>query len=177
MKKYKNVFLTLFLLAAAIVVLVKPSVVTAKKQLTPVKELSKREDLRAFYTAPPVIPHEVTDNRGNKECLYCHNEVLKIENRFSVKTPHPQFTNCQQCHVQRLKPETPVASTWQGLKEPKQGTRAHEVAPPTIPHRIFLRENCNTCHGAKNPNKVMRGPHPERSNCMQCHVKGPRREF
>ncbi len=132
---------------------------------------ASRQSLRAFYTAPPVIPHEVTAQRGQKECLYCHKEVLRVGKRISVKTPHPEFFNCQQCHVQGdVKREDSSVTTWKGLEEPKKGTRAHEAAPPTIPHRLFLRKNCNACHGAKNPDKNLRGSHSKRTNCLQCHV-------
>ena len=148
-----------------------------KKQIKKEEKYS-REKLRAFYTAPPVIPHEVTAQRGRKECMYCHKEVLHVGGRTSVKTPHKEFFNCQQCHVQgNLKGKGFTATTWKGLEEPKKGTRANEVAPPTIPHRLFLRKNCTSCHGANNPDKKLRSPHTERTNCLQCHVPIKKRQF
>jgi len=132
-----------------------------------------REDLRAFYTAPPVIPHEVGD-RDSDECLHCHDEIKKLKDRVSVVTPHPQFSNCQQCHVSIMSrdgvPGEEPVNSWAGLEEPKEGTRAHEFAPPTQPHRTFLREDCNVCHSNANPNEEVTGPHRQRSNCAQCHV-------
>lgn len=155
--------------------------VAEEADATAEKDGMGRDDLRAFYTAPPVIPHLVT-SRGSKECLTCHHRVREIGGRVTVKTPHAQFSNCQQCHVgvQSLNEDfaaQTVASSWLGLAEPKEGSRAHDYAPPTMPHRHFLREDCNSCHGPDNPDEALRGTHPERSNCMQCHVPDRAREF
>ncbi|VAX36281.1 hypothetical protein MNBD_UNCLBAC01-865 [hydrothermal vent metagenome] len=165
-----------------VIALIVPTTLLANKKES-VKKVEKevvdsRESLRAFYTAPPVIPHEVTDQTGQKECLQCHKKVFEVGGRTTVKTPHPQLFNCQQCHVQgKLKEKGFTATTWQGLKKPKKIKRAHEYAPPMIPHRTFLRKNCNACHGQDSPTKVLRGPHPERSNCLQCHLPQNKREF
>ncbi|MFH2204940.1 MAG: hypothetical protein ABIJ96_17665 [Elusimicrobiota bacterium] len=138
-----------------------------------------RAQRRAFYTAPPVIPHEIAD-RGSETCLGCHENVTDLGDRVSIQTPHPEFSNCQQCHVRSAPPgERPaaVATNWRGLKEPRTGRRAHPKAPPAIPHRLFLREKCGVCHGAEQPNKNMRSPHPERSSCRQCHLSDPKTQF
>ena len=141
----------------------------------------KRTERRAFYTAPPVIPHEVEDQNGG-DCLDCHIEVMEIdEGEFSSMTPHPQFSRCLQCHAAgtpMFGAATPsVANSFKGLEEPRKGDRPHDLTPPTIPHRLFLRENCNSCHGADQPNPEMRGPHPERSSCLQCHVHDKNKLF
>lgn len=141
---------------------------------------AKRSDLRSFYTAPPVIPHEVEDDRGSESCAACHAEVMDLGDRVTVQTPHPEFTNCQQCHVPAARPgrKAPkVENTWKGLEEPREGVRTNPEAPPTIPHRLFLREKCLTCHGPENPNKAMRTQHPERTSCQQCHIADERRQF
>lgn len=141
------------------------------------KGRSGRGDRRPFYTAPPVVPHEIT-SRGSRECLTCHSQVREIGGEITIKTPHVQFTNCLQCHVQGKQEDLPVLKTlWTGLKEPKNSSKLHEFVPMTIPHRIFLRENCLSCHGPKNKNKKMRASHPERTNCMQCHVPNADNEF
>lgn len=150
----------------------------SKKQVEVVSyKENGRSALRAFYTAPPVIPHEVTDQQSNKECLYCHQDVLHIEGRTSVKTPHPKFSNCQQCHVQGKDMKISVKTFWQGLEEPQKGSRAFEGAPPTMPHRLFMRKNCLSCHGPDNSDKALRTSHPERVNCLQCHVAQKEVEF
>ncbi len=138
----------------------------------------RRAMLRAFYTAPPVIPHEL-ESQDFKDCLLCHLEVTKFEDgRTAPETPHPQLSNCLQCHV----PSQPggnqkVGSTWRGLEEPKRGDRWFTVSPPTIPHRIFLRENCLSCHDPENPDTRLRTPHPQRTSCLQCHVPNRSIEF
>ena len=144
------------------------------------EERAARDARRAFYTAPPVIPHDVVPNQA-RQCQFCHEEVRETPFGVSIKTPHPQFTNCFQCHVAQkttLEPNPePVATTFKGLLEPKDGSRNNPVAPPTIPHRLFLRENCLSCHDSKNPRLGMRTPHPQRSQCVQCHVPEMDAEF
>lgn len=135
---------------------------------------ARRAVLRAFETAPPVVPHPVA-SRGNRECLHCHSEILRIGDRVTVPFPHQPFHNCQQCHVgdQVLNVGFPVETLptdWLGLDAPGPGTRAHEFAPPTMPHRVFMRERCLSCHSPDHPDEQMRTPHPERSQCLQCHV-------
>lgn len=143
---------------------------------------AQRAALRAFYTAPPVMPHDRSLLR-NHDCQYCHSEVreFKSTERLSTKTPHAQMSNCMQCHVAVEAPvgeaAEPVATSWQGLEEPGAGDRAHLLAPPTLPHRLFLRENCLSCHSTESPYVFMRCTHPERSNCLQCHVPGLDNEF
>lgn len=133
-----------------------------------------REGLRAFYTAPPSVPHVVT-GMGSSECATCHGDVRRLGQRVTVESPHPGLHNCSQCHVgvQSLNEGLQVVAVdneWRGLESPGEGSRAHDWAPPVVPHRFFFRENCNSCHGSDNPRVAMRGPHPERSSCVQCHA-------
>ncbi len=143
-------------------------------------ERAQRAELRAFYTAPPAIPHDPTLLSTN-DCLTCHGEVRELSERTSPKTPHPHLTNCTQCHVSSYpafgEKAAPVKSTWQGLEQPYGGAQARPVAPPVIPHRIFLRENCTACHSPSSPYESLRSPHPERSRCLQCHVPDGEVEF
>jgi len=146
-----------------------------------VEERSVRASRRAFYTAPPVIPHELFPASAG-DCLTCHREEGIYFGKVSSKTPHPDWVNCNQCHLPsrpafaEVEAET-APSTWKGLDTPTDGTRAHVVAPPTMPHRKLLRENCQSCHSAQSPFASMRGPHPERSSCTQCHVAVSEHEF
>jgi hypothetical protein len=156
---------TLFITALARERLAEPTVTDAS---------AAEESLCAFYTAPPAIPHEISV-RSNRECLTCHQDVMEIGDRVSVKTPHPQLSNCTQCHVgpQRLNRElevTHVASGWLGLEAPEPEEPPNEFLPPTIPHQHFMRENCSSCHDSEHPVETMRGPHPARTQCLQCHV-------
>lgn len=144
------------------------------------KDRKQRADLRAFYTAPPVIPHSPSLLRNN-DCLICHREIREIGDRTSLLTPHTHMTSCTQCHVSQKavfgEKAVPVETTWEGLKQPEEGDRAHVVAPPTMPHRATLREACLTCHAADSPYVSLRCPHPERVSCQQCHVSEGDQEF
>lgn len=141
---------------------------------------AERAALRAFYTAPPVIPHEVED-RGNESCGYCHHEEDEDGNQVALSVPHATFSNCRQCHVTFEPPfevdDVELDTSWIGLREPARGRRAHEGAPPTMPHRVFLRENCLSCHGPEGLTEGMATSHPERTNCSQCHVADVMHEF
>lgn len=146
-----------------------------------VAEREFRDGNRAFYTAPPVIPHDLYPVSAG-DCLTCHREEAVYFGKKSTRTPHPDWVNCTQCHMSArpifefVEADT-VPTTWQGLSDPGEGTRAGVVAPPTMPHRKFLRENCQSCHSSESPFLSMRGPHPERSNCVQCHVADSTQEF
>ena len=50
------------------------------------------------------------------------------------------------------------------------GDRASGGAPPRIPHRILMRENCGSCHDGPAAREEIRTSHPERTRCRQCHV-------
>lgn len=146
------------------------------------EERAARASHRAFYTAPPVIPHALYPASAG-DCQTCHKKEAQYFGKTSPVTPHPQLTNCTQCHLpsapafEKSGPVTPPETTWQGLSTPTEGTRAHVVAPPVVPHRQFLRESCLTCHSYRSPYVSLRCPHPERSNCAQCHVSAGENEF
>jgi cytochrome c-type protein NapB len=133
-----------------------------------------RAKTRAFYGAPPVIPHDV-DDETNAACMECHYEEQDDGSLLSMSVPHDRFTNCRQCHVTQ-EPALPksvavsLETSWKGLAEPGTGSRAHAEAPPVIPHKLFLRERCLACHGEEGLTEGVATEHPERSNCRQCHV-------
>ncbi|MCA9393646.1 MAG: nitrate reductase cytochrome c-type subunit [Candidatus Omnitrophica bacterium] len=143
-----------------------------------IDDQNARATLRAFYTAPPVIPHEIVAKNA-AECLDCHRDVTRLEDgRVAMATPHPQFSNCMQCHVPgQAQTFDEEQSDWQGLEEPERGDRWFALSPPTVPHRLKLRENCLSCHGPQNPDMTMRTTHPQRTNCLQCHVPNVLAEF
>jgi len=130
---------------------------------------------RSFTGAPPTIPHPVS-RRDNKECLTCHTSVQKTQFGISNITPHPHFRSCQQCHVgtqglnkELVVPEVP--NSFEGWVGDTEGFRASETAPPTVPHGLFLRENCISCHSPDHPDERLRSPHYRQVNCRQCHVQ------
>ena len=62
-------------------------------------------------------------------------------------------------------------TNFEKMKVPTPGAnKALSSSPPVIPHQIQLRENCLSCHAGPSAPKEIRVTHPERVNCMQCHV-------
>lgn len=137
-----------------------------------------RESHRAYDGAPPAIPHAV-ESLGRQDCLNCHREGMDLQGGgMAARTPHPERTECRQCHVEQLEPRAVfVANRFEGWRHPPAGTRAYPGAPPTLPHPRHGRENCLGCHGA-NGGSPIRTPHADRVNCLQCHVEqSPDRAF
>tara|TARA_R110002126_G_scaffold27665_18_gene92880 strand:- start:1338 stop:1682 length:345 start_codon:yes stop_codon:yes gene_type:complete len=98
---------------------------------------------------------------------------------FAPPSPHAltgglsDGSRCNQCHVFRETDELFVSSSFEGWRpDGLHGKRAHENAPPVMPHPLQLRENCLACHSGPAAREEIRTTHPERSNCKQCHVQG-----
>lgn len=130
---------------------------------------------RAFYGAPPSIPHPVKDERnmGENSCLKCHENGGYTE-KFKAYTPivpHPEMVNCRQCHVPQKTTSFFKGTNFKKGSIPKVGVNnALESSPPVIPHQLQMRENCLACHAGPSAPKEIRVTHPERINCRQCHV-------
>lgn len=130
---------------------------------------------RAFDGAPPVIAHETF----GAACESCHhpNGPRVPELGYAPRSPHQetagmQFSRCQQCHVFQNAEGVWRSSTFEGLPQPTVfAHRAHPLAPPTIPHPVFMRENCLACHDGPAARDAIRTDHPERTRCRQCHVE------
>ncbi|MBX3426595.1 MAG: diheme cytochrome c precursor [Pirellulales bacterium] len=137
--------------------------------------VAARTLLRAFSGAPPVVPHAV-DERNPQACLACHGTGLKVGEVVAPRMSHQMLPNCTQCHVE-ARQDAPwatasqlrVESNFAGLVEPGSGDRIGPGAPPTIPHRLWMRSDCTACHGAL-AGDGLRTSHPWRTNCTQCHV-------
>lgn len=140
----------------------------------------ERAERRLFDGAPPTVPHE----RLGAACISCHNEEgMAVEGLgFSPPSPHEitagmsSISRCEQCHVYTPRgavPDRPwVGNTFAGLRQDlRQGRRQHPLAPPVVPHRIFMRENCRACHSGPAAREEIRTTHPERVRCQQCHVE------
>lgn len=130
---------------------------------------------RAFPGAPPVIPHELFEDKsmGGSACLGCHRNggYVPVFKAHTPITPHPQFENCRQCHVPQSKEAAPfVASNFQKIQAPAIDGQSLPGGPPPIPHSLTMRENCLACHAGPGAVSEIRTPHPERANCRQCHV-------
>ena len=131
---------------------------------------------RAFDGAPPVIPHEIFDEKGfgGKGCLACHaeGEYVPFLKTYAPVVPHPELVNCKQCHVAREKVALFRATVFAAAKPPAIHGSAMPGSPPPIPHTLDMRNNCLACHGGPSAPKEIRTTHPNRVNCRQCHVAG-----
>lgn len=142
--------------------------------------LRERAARRAYDGAPPVVPHPIAQDSA-AACLACHGPGLVIKDKVASKMSHELHTSCTQCHVPSVGPRIPVQDValkeplaenqFVGLNAPLKGTRAWPLAPPTIPHRTLMRNDCLSCHGPQGL-FGLRTPHPERQSCQQCHAPG-----
>lgn len=129
--------------------------------------------LRAYHGAPPVIPHKVDrEIARTMNCNVCHatGGYTPKFNAYAPVTPHPQYANCMQCHVDSTTQTKFVATNWQSVPPPAVHRPALPNSPPPIPHTLRLRENCLSCHAGPSAVAEVRTSHPERVNCRQCHV-------
>jgi cytochrome c-type protein NapB len=141
--------------------------------------LNLRASLRAYEGAPPTIPHDIESFTRTKSCLDCHGDGFVMGTRVAHPMPHPYLAACEQCHVtqepplSRADPGMQFAETsFEGLFRTGPATRAWDEAPPTIPHGRLMRTNCLACHGTHGY-EGLQTTHPERANCIQCHVGTP----
>lgn len=147
------------------------------------KVLAARESRRAFDTAPPTVPHAI-DEKNPLACIACHGpgNARLIGDRRTPTMSHPYFQNCTQCHApatgqHELKPLAgpdtgnllSAGNTFSGITPIHHGKTAFEGAPPVLPHPVWMRQNCLSCHGEGRPSAI-RTSHPQRQNCLQCHA-------
>lgn len=126
-----------------------------------------RAELRYYAYAPPLIPHEVL----NRQCLDCHGNGLVVQGFKAPVTPHPELLNCQQCHIRADEGIKPFKKNrFAGIPEPRKLEKPQPSGPALIPHSIFMRENCVVCHADAGRREITQTTHPERVNCVQCHV-------
>lgn len=136
---------------------------------------------RAFFGAPPVIVHRgIITSERNTDCLQCHAKENRIERRQQAiaPVPHAEYSQCTQCHVKADPSATPfgAANAFVGLDLPGKGSRAHPLAPPTVPHKTFMRDNCLSCHGPTGLWRI-KSKHPHRSQCLQCHAPEAKQDY
>ena len=134
-----------------------------------------RAERRAFDGAPPVVAHE---NFG-MTCVECHNvrgmDVPDVG--FAPPSPHEitdgmsTTSRCVQCHVFQQTEDVFVANSFVALRQDlRHGQRLNDLAPPVMPHKLLMRENCSACHTGLAAREEIRTSHPERIRCGQCHV-------
>lgn len=128
---------------------------------------------RAYPGAPPIVPHAIVEKNGHMtRCLSCHEKggYTPQFKAYTPVTPHPQWSNCVQCHVPQRTKSLFRQVRWERIKPPKLGHSALPGAPPPIPHALQTRTNCFACHTGPAAVRRIRTPHPDRTNCLQCHV-------
>ena len=134
-----------------------------------------RAERRAYDGAPPVVPHE----DFGLTCTECHDrEGMEIEGvGYAPPSPHEAtlgmsaMSRCRQCHVFAVTDGVFVANAFTGLRQDlRRGQRLNPLAPPTLPHKAFMRENCTACHAGPAAREEIRTSHPARTRCRQCHV-------
>ena len=140
-----------------------------------------RSGRRLYDGAPPTIPHM----DFGAACTACHDDqgIAVRGVGFAPPSPHdgtPEAsvtTRCRQCHVFIETDRLFVESSFTGLgQDLRPGGRLYPGAPPTIPHKILMRENCAACHTGPAAREEVRTSHPERTRCRQCHVPVTTRE-
>jgi cytochrome c-type protein NapB len=140
-----------------------------------------RSERRLYDGAPPTIPHM----DFGAACAACHDDQgIAVEGvGFAPPSPHegtPEAgvtARCRQCHVFVETDRLFVENTFAGLEQDlRPGSRLYPGAPPTIPHKILMRENCSACHAGPAAREEIRTTHPERIRCRQCHVPVTTRE-
>lgn len=133
--------------------------------------LAARLERRAFEGAPPVVPHPI-DEQSAAACLACHRDGVVVEGRVARVMSHQAYASCTQCHVTaepRFAKPTPPNNSFVGYAPDKPLERAWSGAPPVIPHSVWIRDNCASCHGVAGL-PGLRTTHPERQSCTQCHA-------
>jgi cytochrome c-type protein NapB len=136
--------------------------------------LVARAARRAYDGAPPVIPHKPLGS-----CTVCHTPTGRETPGvgFAPANPHwgsardGALANCRQCHAFAVATDRFAHSEFRGLPQQRHdGLRPHNQAPPQIPHRTSMRENCAACHSGPAAREEIRCSHAERRNCRQCHL-------
>ena len=172
----RNFVLIVFIVCAGVAV--SAAQTSTKKKVKNYKggerTLARFYSLRSYDGAPPVIPHPVLrESYGGKNCLQCHQngDYVPQWQAYAPKTPHPELSSCRQCHVSQVTQRTQVANFFLGKKADRAKSKpALQGQPLLIPHELFMRKDCLSCHAGNHAVKEIRTTHPERLSCQQCHV-------
>lgn len=132
-----------------------------------------RAERRYFDGAPPIIPHDPMPG----DCTACHTREGRALPGLGIApaNPHAQTQGvsaaCRQCHVFRDTEDLFAESRFAPLKQIiRASVRAYPGAPPIMPHPLFMREDCHACHAGLAARPEIAFDHPQRTNCLQCHL-------
>ncbi len=148
---------------------------TASPEGLTVATWAERAERRAYDGAPPVIPHPPLSGR----CVECHTAEGSVRPPIGVAPANPHLktpgmsdaSRCRQCHVFKVTDDRFAVNDFQPLRRSSPyGERAHALAPPTIPHPLWMHEDCAACHAGPAARPEIRCTHPERLRCRQCHA-------
>jgi cytochrome c-type protein NapB len=96
---------------------------------------------------------------------------------FAPPSPHDStagmstLSRCTQCHVFATTKDVFATNNFRGVQQDmRRGSRLYPHAPPVMPHAVFMRENCTSCHAGLAAREEIRCTHPDRVRCQQCHV-------
>lgn len=136
------------------------------------------ERRRAYDGAPPVIPHALQ----TAACVVCHDDRGREVPGMGMAPANPHGATpgigkagrCLQCHLVASQAPPLAGSAFVGLGRVSwRGSRMYPGAPPVVPHRLFMREDCLACHAGPAARPEIRTTHPERTRCLQCHLALP----
>ena len=130
---------------------------------------SVRARLRVYDGAPPVIPHPLKDSTYSR-CLYCHEHGRELAGMTAPVTPHPEMTNCRQCHVEVKTDDLFSENDFEPYRITGRLPGKNPTGPPRMVHRLQMRERCEVCHMTDQAAAVLQPRHGERGDCLQCHV-------
>jgi nitrate reductase (cytochrome), electron transfer subunit len=123
-----------------------------------------------------VIPHPIAQ-MGPLACMACHDRGLRVGAAIAPPMGHEFREACTQCHVRQDSPmpfaerapeALPLDSGFAGLRA-AEDLSPGPGAPSGVPHTTFMRERCDSCHGAAG-REGLRTSHAWRRSCTQCHA-------
>lgn len=121
---------------------------------------------------PPPIPHD----DFTFACTKCHTpEGKEMRGMGAIPAlPHRDprtLDRCEMCHVYQRDAADFAGSGFIPFQaRPYVPVKDPKGRPPVVPHRLVLRENCAACHAGEGRAGAPVTSHPERTNCVQCHV-------
>ena len=137
---------------------------------------AERAGRRLYDGAPPVIPHD----RLGASCVSCHVTLRPASAGLGIPPASPHGgteglsagSRCTQCHVYQVTTDTFVDNDFASVRTGSpSGDRLYDGAPPVMPHRLHMREDCMACHAGPGARPEIATTHPERTRCRQCHVE------
>ena len=170
---------------------------TTRRTAAHPRTLATYRALRIYPGAPPRVPHGLTAEEFRAtQCRTCHERggfAMRFQ-AYAPVTPHPHLVDClqchlvndaligaqllstnpdglcRQCHTPSAQDQERVPLRWRGADWPVLARRSDAAPPPPIPHDLWMRNDCRTCHVGPGAVAELRITHADWINCRQCHV-------